>query len=124
VDRVKIGELAERTGVSARLLRYYEEQGLLAPERSPNGYRDYAEQLVDRVQQIRGLIDAGIPTRIINEILPCLANPCTIMVTEATPEIIGTLEKQRDQMTSRIDCLARNRDAIDGYLTAVRALEK
>ena len=119
---MKIGELAERTGVSTRLLRYYEEQGLLSPERAQNGYRDYSAQLVDRVQQIRGLIEAGIPTRIINEILPCLANPCTIMVTEATPEILQTLENQRDQMTSRIDCLARNRDAIDAYLDAVKAL--
>lgn len=120
---MKIGELADRTGVSTRLLRYYEEQGLLTPDRAPNGYRDYSAGLADRVQQIRGLIEAGIPTRIINEILPCLANPCTIMVNEATPDIIETLERQRDQMDSRIECLTRNRDAINNYLNAVRALK-
>ena len=34
---MRIGELAERTGTSRRLLRYYEEQDLIAPDRSANG---------------------------------------------------------------------------------------
>jgi DNA-binding transcriptional MerR regulator len=117
---VRIGELAERTSVSTRLLRYYEEQDLLAPDRAANGYRDYAEGLVDRVVQIRGLLGAGLPTKIIKQILPCLDNPCTIHVTDATPELIATLERERDQMDARIRCLTRNRDAISGYLDAVR----
>jgi DNA-binding transcriptional MerR regulator len=117
---LRIGRLAERTGVSTRLLRYYEDQGLLTPERTANGYRDYSERLVDRVVQIRGLLDAGLTTRIIRQILPCLDDPCTIHVTDATPELIEALERQREQMDSRIRCLARNRDAISAYLDAVR----
>jgi DNA-binding transcriptional MerR regulator len=117
---MRIGELAERTKVPTRLLRYYEEQELLTPERAANGYRDYAETLVDRVVQIRGLLDAGVPTRIIKEILPCLDNPCTIHVRDATPELIANLERQREQLDARISCLARNRDAISGYLETVR----
>ena len=117
---MRIGELAERTNVPARLLRYYEEQGLLTPDRRDNGYRDYAESLVDRVAQIRGLLDAGLPTKIIKQVLPCLDDPHTIHVTDATPELIATLESERDQMDARIRCLARNRDAISAYLDAVR----
>jgi DNA-binding transcriptional MerR regulator len=117
---VRIGELADRTGVPPRLLRYYEEQGLLTPDRAANGYRDYAESLIDRVVQIRGLLDAGLPTKIIKQVLPCLDDPCTIHVTDATPELIATLERQRDQMDTRIRCLSRNRDAISAYLDAVR----
>jgi DNA-binding transcriptional MerR regulator len=117
---VKIGELAKRTSVSTRLLRYYEEQGLLTPDRAANGYREYAEGLVDRVVQIRGLLDAGLPTKIIKQIIPCLDNPCTIHVTDATPELIATLEREREQMDRRIRCLTRNRDAITAYLEAVR----
>jgi DNA-binding transcriptional MerR regulator len=117
---VRIGELAERTNVPTRLLRYYEEQELLTPDRAANGYRDYAESLVDRVVQIRGLLDAGLPTKIIRQILPCLDNPCTIHVTDATPELVATLETEREQMDSRIRCLSRNRDAISAYLDAVR----
>lgn len=41
---MRIGELARRTGVAARRLRYYEEQGLLSSDRSVNGYRDYDPQ--------------------------------------------------------------------------------
>jgi DNA-binding transcriptional MerR regulator len=117
---VRIGELAGRTGVSPRLLRYYEEQDLLVPDRAANGYRDYAEALIDRVVQIRGLLDAGLPTKIIKQILPCLDDPCTIHVTDATPELIATLEGEREQMDARIRCLTRNRDAISAYLEAVR----
>lgn len=117
---MKIGELARRTNVSARLLRYYEEQDLLTPERAENGYREYGEHLVDRVVQIRGLLDAGIPTKIIKQILPCLDNPCTIHVSAASPELIATLEREREQMDLRIRCLSRNRDAIARYLEAVK----
>jgi DNA-binding transcriptional MerR regulator len=117
---MKIGELAARTNVSARLLRYYEEQGLISPDRAGNGYRDYAEAQVDRVVQIRGLLDAGLPTKIIREIIPCLDNPCTIHIRDATPELVATLEHERDQIDQRIRCLTRNRDAITSYIEAVR----
>ncbi|MDQ7808440.1 MerR family transcriptional regulator [Amycolatopsis sp. A133] len=117
---MRIGELAERTGTSRRLLRYYEEQGLIIASRGPNGYRDYDEPTVDRVIQVRGLLDAGLPTRIIKQILPCLDKPRTIYFPDATPEMIATLEAERDRMTRRAECLLRNRDAIAEYLDAVR----
>jgi len=104
---VKIGELAKRTNVSTRLLRYYEEEGLLTPDRAANGYRDYAERLVDRVLQIRGLLDSGLPTRIIKQIIPCLTEPRVIHVTDATPDMIATLEHERDQIDLRIRCLTK-----------------
>ncbi|MBV8932313.1 MAG: MerR family transcriptional regulator [Kutzneria sp.] len=117
---MRIGELSRRTHVPTRLLRYYEEQGLLSPDREANGYRDYAESLVDRVTQIRGLLDAGLPTKIIKQVLPCLDNPCTIHVTDATSDLLTALEHHRAQMDARIRCLTRNRDAISAYLDAVR----
>ena len=36
--------------------------------------------------------------------------------TEATPELVGTLEDERDRMSRRIEHLTRNRDAIETYL--------
>lgn len=119
---MKIGELAKLTETSPRALRYYEDEGLIVPERMPNGYREYDEYLVDRVIQIRGLLDAGLPTRIIRQILPCLDKPRTIHFADATPEMLTTLEHERDRMVERIEVLARNRDAIDAYLSAVKAL--
>ncbi|WP_063128719.1 MerR family transcriptional regulator [Nocardia fusca] len=117
---MRIGELSRRTGTSRRLLRYYEEQGLIAAQRCANGYRSYDERFVDRVLQIRGLLDAGLPTRIIKQILPCLDKPRSIYFPDATPEMLATLEGERDRMTERIRCLERNRDAITEYLGAVR----
>lgn len=117
---MRIGEFAERTNVPARLLRYYEEQGLIAPDRAANGYRDYPEALVEPVKQIRGLLDAGLPIKIIEQILPHLDDPRTIHVTDATDDLIETLEQKRDQMSGKINCLTRNRDAIEGYLEAIR----
>jgi DNA-binding transcriptional MerR regulator len=92
---MRIGELADRTGVSRRLLRYYEEQGLLAPSRADNGYREYGESHVDVVRQVAGLLDAGLPTRIIEQLLPCLDTPKTIYVPDVTPEMIETLQREQ-----------------------------
>lgn len=69
---MKIGELAAGTGVSVRLLRYYEEQGLLCSQRTPGGQRVYDEGAADVVRNIRMLLDAGLPTKVIREVLPCV----------------------------------------------------
>ncbi|MFB9432437.1 MerR family transcriptional regulator [Streptoalloteichus tenebrarius] len=118
---MRIGELSKRTGTPRRLLRYYEEQGLIVSSRCANGYRSYDEHTVERVMQIRGLLDAGLPTRIIKQILPCLNKPRVIHFSDATPEMIAMLEHERDRMTQRIECLTRNRDAVAEYLDIVRA---
>src|SRR5687768_513240 len=53
--RLRIAEVAERTGVPATTLRYYEDIGLLAPaERTANGYRAYSERDVERLRFITG----------------------------------------------------------------------
>jgi DNA-binding transcriptional MerR regulator len=120
---MRIGELAARTGVSRRLLRYYEEQGLLTPGRAGNGYRDYGEAHVDVVQQIAGLLDAGLPTRIIAQLLPCLDQPQTIYVPFVTPEMIDTLRHEQVRLSERIDFLTRNRDAIADYVDKVLSVK-
>lgn len=115
---MRIGELAEVTGVSRRLLRYYEEQRLLAPGRDASGYRDYGEESVDRVAQIRGLLDAGLPTAIIRDLLPCLDRPKALHPPYLDLEMAERLRGERDAMARRLTCLTRNRDAIDAYLAA------
>lgn len=55
-----IGELSVATGVSARMLRYYEERGLLTPRRRANGYRDFDPADVDRVLEIRRFLARGL----------------------------------------------------------------
>jgi len=56
VSRYQIGEVAERTGVTQRTLRFYEEKGLLnPPERMDGGFRLYSEHDVQRIEYIRRL---------------------------------------------------------------------
>ncbi|MGQ4272272.1 MerR family transcriptional regulator [Nocardiopsis changdeensis] len=116
---MRIGELAERTETSRRLLRYYEEQGLIVSRRLENGYRDYDEDTVDRVLQIRGLLDAGLPTKIIRQMLPCLDRPRSILISDVSPQMIATLRGELSRMDRRIRCLEQNRRAIAEYLEAV-----
>lgn len=122
---MRIGELAQLSNTPTRSLRYYEEQGLIIPTRLENGYRDYEPYMIDRAIQIRGLIDSGIPTKIIALILPCLGNPRGIVPEDIQPELIAILRNERDRMTQRIDFLQRNRDSIDTYIAAAdKALER
>ncbi|MEU6248695.1 MerR family transcriptional regulator [Glycomyces sp. NPDC047010] len=116
---MRIGELAERTGAPARMLRYYEQHGLIAADRSPNGYRDFPEPTVERVGQIRGLLDAGVPVKIIKQILPCLDGPGQIYFPVPDPEMLAQLAEQRDRMTRKAECVLKNRDAIAAYLDRV-----
>lgn len=116
---MRIGELAERTGVPRRLLRYYEEQGLITPRRLDNGYREYGDHLVDRVMKVRGLLDAGIPTRIIADMLPCLDQPQDIVVANPDPELREILVRERERMAERIALLEHNRAALTRYIAAM-----
>ncbi|RJQ67989.1 MerR family transcriptional regulator [Pseudonocardiaceae bacterium YIM PH 21723] len=116
---MRIGELAELTGVSRRLLRYYEEQELIKACRTENGYRAYSLETADRVRQIRGLLDAGLSTRAIKQLLPCLNGSKSIDIPWVAPETMEMLERERDGLTARIDVLTRNRDAIQSYLDRV-----
>lgn len=119
---MRIGELSRLSGVAPRLLRYYEEQGLMRPERDSNGYRRYGDAEIDRVRQIRGLLDAGLTTEIIRRILPFLHEPGTIRLPAQclTVETEGLLCDEAERLTQRIDCLTRNRDAILAYLAAIQ----
>jgi len=118
---MRIGELAEKTGVAPRMLRYYEAQGLIQPTRLPNGYRDYDDYLIERVGKIRGLVDSGIPSRIIIDVLPCLDKQQAIVVRDVEPGLRDMLAEERDRMTRKIDFLIQNRDALTSYIAAVDA---
>lgn len=114
---MRIGELAKRTGVSERSLRYYEEQGLLAPTRTPAGYRVYAETDVDVVRHVQMLLSAGLNTTFIREVLPCMVDTGDGLAP-GCPELLPHLRKERDRMTIAIDGLATARTLLDDVIAA------
>ncbi|MEJ1105793.1 MULTISPECIES: MerR family transcriptional regulator [unclassified Kribbella] len=108
---MRIGELAERTGVSQRLLRYYEEQGLLEPVRLPSGYRDYAESDVRKIGHIRNLLAAGLSTATIADVLPCMGSDGGQLIADC-PELLLDLYRERDRLTASITELATALDTL------------
>ncbi|MBJ7906296.1 MerR family transcriptional regulator [Streptomyces sp. DSM 110735] len=94
-----IGELAARTGVSARSLRHYEEQGLLAPGRGSGGYRRYAESDVVRVLRIRAMVRAGVGTATVRRYLGCVRDGAD----GARLEMCPGLRAELDAVAGRLD---------------------
>jgi len=110
---VRIGELAQATGVSARSLRYYEEQGLIRSNRTVGGWRDFDASTAERVVMIQHLLAAGLCSTTIGELLPCL---------EASPEErTGVMEALLAQEVQRLE--AKRRD-IDRELDVLQALRR
>ncbi|MFJ5985463.1 MerR family transcriptional regulator [Lentzea sp. NPDC092896] len=110
---MRIGELSKRTGVSPRSLRYYEEQGLLTSSRSDAGQRHYSDAEVDRVSLIRQLFDAGMPSRVIATVLPCVDLPDDLGVAEET---YAAMMRERDRIDADIAQLTEERDALDALM--------
>ncbi|MCI8462676.1 MAG: MerR family transcriptional regulator [Lachnospiraceae bacterium] len=58
---MKINQVEQAVGISKKNIRFYEQEGLLSPSRSANGYRDYTEEDVTVLQQIKLLRKLDIP---------------------------------------------------------------
>lgn len=114
---MRIGELARRSGVSVRSLRYYEEQRLLHPTRLPSGYRVYEAGDVIRVRRIQALLAAGLSTNKIEHILPCLVQH-EGGVALACSDLYRDLVAEREGLLSRIDTLRLSVEALDAVIAA------
>lgn len=104
---MRIGDVAHRAGVSTRALRYYEEQGLLASERTSSGQRVYPESAIERVKLIQQFFTAGLASRTILQLLPCVDSG------QASPEVFEMLDAERERITAAMTDLAAARDALD-----------
>jgi DNA-binding transcriptional MerR regulator len=115
---MRIGELAERTGVSVRSLRYYGNQGLLLAERTSGGHRTYPESAVDRVIRIQELYAAGLNSARIRELLPCMRDADGGPSERATPLLAASLLDERRRVDRQIAELRRTRDVLDDVIAA------
>ncbi|MEV0296309.1 MerR family transcriptional regulator [Nocardia sp. NPDC050710] len=111
---MRIGELSRRTGVNAHQLRYYEAQGLLEADRGANGYRDYDENAVLRVQQIRHLLGAGLSSEDIAYLLPCAVGEAPEL--PGCPELLAAMRSRLQRLDDQMNKLARSRDALANYI--------
>ncbi|MBL7262129.1 MerR family transcriptional regulator [Paractinoplanes lichenicola] len=114
---MRIGELADEAGVSVRALRYYEEQGLLTAERSGSGQRHYGDAAAERVRLIQLLYSAGLTSRTIADLLPC------VDAKVSTPESRARLAAERDRIDTQIAELTKTRDRLDAVIALSTAPE-
>jgi MerR family transcriptional regulator, copper efflux regulator len=99
------GQLARITGVSTDTLRHYERKGLRKSRRSPNGYRDYPQHLVNRVMLIRNALAIGFGLDDLAQILKIRdagGAPCRKVLSMATAKL--------DELETLLNELTRLRD--------------
>lgn len=110
---MRIGELAERAGMTAKTLRFYEQSGLLPPpKRTPSGYRDYDEAALGRLRFIRAAQAAGLSLAEITEVMAARehAGPPCRHVTALLDEHAGELDQRIIELTALRDEVQRLRD--------------
>jgi len=109
---VRIGEIANRSGVTVDTVRFYERLGVLpSPEREPSGYRDYVPETVERIQLTRELQAIGFT---LNEVIAALA---------AHDAGGATCESERwrlDAVLERVDAKLAELDALRGRIVEAR----
>jgi DNA-binding transcriptional MerR regulator len=117
-----IGEIAQRSGIPAKTLRYYEDIGLLRPpERSASGYRDYRPEVLDRLAFIKSSQALGLSLGEIRSIIAMREDgdaPCSHvleLLTGRATEIDRTIRDLRNlkaELQGLVD-RAKNLDPAD-----------
>lgn len=112
-----IGEVAKRTGLSAKAIRYYEDLGLLAsPKRAESGYRVYGAEDEERLRFIQGAKALGLSLEEIREIVQVWSSgtpPCA--------HVSRLLDEKLHELDRRIRELSVFRDDLRAYKARVDA---
>lgn len=106
-----IKDVTEHTGLSADTLRYYEKEGLIKPQRSANGYRQYDDNIVLQLNMIQRAKNLGFSLKEIQELTSLLfSNKLT------QQEMAKKLIVKRDDIQQKIAELEAIRNEIDDAL--------
>ena len=105
---MKIGEVAERSGVPAKTIRFWEDQRLLpAPARTAVGYREFDPAVLERLAFIRHAQAAGLTLEHIRQVLDIRDEgqpPCV--------HVAGLIARRLAEVEARLTELARARDQL------------
>jgi MerR family transcriptional regulator, copper efflux regulator len=107
--RVRIGEVAGRSGVPAKTIRFWEDEHLLPPpDRTPAGYRDYGPAILERLAFIRNSQAAGLTLDHIRQVLDIRdgGQPPCVHVTGLIARRLGEVEARLAELTRARDQLA------------------
>ena len=126
VDRVsthpvryrQIGEVAERVGLSLRTVRYYEEMGLVSPEkRTEGGFRLYSENEIERLELIKRMKPLGFT---VQEMCELLDSRDALYNSADTGE--ATANEARRRMVAYAEAAAERCDALRAQLAQAESL--
>lgn len=106
---LSIGELADRTGVSVRALRYYEQNGLLAANRTSTGHRRFRPDAIEEVRRIRLFLDAGLPLAVVSQVMACFVDEGAGL----DPCLIGYLDEHMTAMQERMEELHKRQQTLE-----------
>ncbi|MBB5959876.1 DNA-binding transcriptional MerR regulator [Saccharothrix tamanrassetensis] len=119
-----IGELSERTGATVRMLRYYEQHGLLTPQRTESRYRVYDEADVERVRSVRCLIASGLNVRLARLVLAHAFGE-EVELPDDEAGCVPLLEMLQDELGTveqRIEALERSRAHLSRLVADVEVI--
>jgi DNA-binding transcriptional MerR regulator len=102
---MRIGEFSRLTGLTTRQLRYWSVNHLLAPSRSPSGYREYSVEDIRIAARVEGLLAAGLSIRQIQGLSSCLNYESGVCLRER-----AELKAKAEDIERRI---AQLEDAVD-----------
>jgi DNA-binding transcriptional MerR regulator len=115
-----IEDAAQRTGVTAHTLRYYERIGLLAPVgRAASGHRRYGEEDLGAVRFLTLLRQTGMPIRDMRRFVEL-----TRAGEHTVPDRVEVLERHRDALAERLSLLTDHLKAIEHKIGVYQALRQ
>lgn len=120
---MQIGELARLTGTSRRSIRYYEQQGLLAAQRTGRGWRVYGEGDVHRVMNVRESIRAGLTVEDIRQVVQCLDMKTEdfLACQDSPDDVLAMYEGRLTAVEAKAAQLARYRAELVKRIATLRA---
>jgi DNA-binding transcriptional MerR regulator len=108
---MQVGELSERTGVSVRSIRYYEQAGVLPATRRGNGYREFDPSAVERVRAIRNLLETGFNLEDVQSVATCLQGADTN--TRCCSQTVSLYRDKLTQIDGQLQTLTELRRRIE-----------
>ncbi len=90
MNGLKISEVADRTGITASALRFYENAGIVTPDRAPNGYRVYSDTDVDALRFITRSKAVGLSLDEIAELLELRDSDRCAPLQDRLTELVAT----------------------------------
>jgi MerR family transcriptional regulator, copper efflux regulator len=111
---LQIGQVADRTGLSLRTIRFYEENGLVRPTaRSDGGFRLYSAQDVDRLELIKRMKPLGFSLEEMHDLLTLLADLGS--GTDDRPDLAERLRGFHEAATARVTALREQLAVAEGF---------